>query len=95
MSTMVGIESIRCYPTTLALEMPDLCEARKFDERYVRSDLLVEARREPAVAGHGHDWLSARKAPGAGEAHQLVGSLLPCVLVDPETKCRIREEYVE
>src|SRR4051812_10671295 len=42
--TPVGIERIRCYPTTLALHMEDLCAARGFDADYVRRDLLVEAR---------------------------------------------------
>lgn len=44
MTTPVGIERIRCYPTTQGLHMADLCAARGFDEPYVRGDLLIEAR---------------------------------------------------
>lgn len=44
MTNHVGIERIRCYPTTQGLHMADLCAARGFDEPYVRGDLLIEAR---------------------------------------------------
>jgi hydroxymethylglutaryl-CoA synthase len=40
----VGIERLHAYPTTMALDMADLCAARGLDERYVKQDLLVEAR---------------------------------------------------
>jgi hydroxymethylglutaryl-CoA synthase len=44
MTASIGIERIRCYPTTLGLHMEDLCAARGSDEKYVRGDLLVDAR---------------------------------------------------
>ena len=47
MSTMVGIESIRCSPTTLALERLHLCVARKFDARYVSAPTCSWRRGKP------------------------------------------------
>ncbi len=42
--TEVGIEKLAVYPTTLALDMTDLCRARDIDPEHVRCDLMVDER---------------------------------------------------
>lgn len=40
----IGIEKLRAYPATMALDMSNLCTARGMDEKSVRSDLLIDQR---------------------------------------------------
>lgn len=44
MSMTCGIEKMRLYPTTLSLDIADLCAARGFDADYARNDLLTDQR---------------------------------------------------
>lgn len=44
MSNRVGIEKVRVYPTTMALEMGKLCAARKHDPADIRDVMMIDER---------------------------------------------------